>query len=565
MPKISLPFFLVPFLLSLLVVFSCKEAEKPPEVDIVSSPEKLDESASDNIRRSLKFALANKGDIGDSTMLFATGVLDIVYEKNEYNPIWSTTELWKPLADSLYHFIEHSKTYGLYPSDYHFPELKFIRERFYTDSLARSDRHDAALWARADIMLTDAFMRIVRDLRIGRLPVDSTSLKKDSVLADDFYEQQFNILLKAGSVVKTIRHLEPKHQGYLILKSQIQQFLDSVNHEEYTFVPSPKSDSLNFKRLLQTRLYEEGFIAFDSIPADSVQLARAVKRFQQVNRITSDGIAGEGTLRIMNTTNRERFGRIALTLDKYKWLPEKMPEQYIWVNLPAYMMKLQVKDSVKLVSKIICGKPRTPTPLLTSAISEIITYPQWTVPASIIQKEILPAVKRDPGYLARKGFSLVDKDGEEVDPWLVDWSKYKKGIPYKVVQGSGDDNALGILKFNFPNKYAVYLHDTNQRHLFALNMRSLSHGCVRVKEWQQLAHYMLRREEPDSTLQSTPLQDSVNAWLERKEKHSIPLKKRLPLFIRYHTCEASEAGIVFFDDIYGEDKRLLDQYFSGKE
>jgi murein L,D-transpeptidase YcbB/YkuD len=132
-----------------------------------------------------------------------------------------------------------------------------------------------------------------------------------------------------------------------------------------------------------------------------------------------------------------------------------------------------------------------------------------------------------------------------------------------VVQGSGDDNALGVLKFNFPNKYAVYLHDTNQRHLFSKTARSLSHGCVRVKEWQPLAWFILQEQNQDSLL-TKPLRDSLNTWLERKEKHSISLKKRLPLFIRYHTCEGQEKGIVFFDDIYEEDRRLLQQYFAGK-
>ena len=130
---------------------------------------------------------------------------------------------------------------------------------------------------------------------------------------------------------------------------------------------------------------------------------------------------------------------------------------------------------------------------------------------------MLPAIKKDPGYLARKGFSLIDKEGMEVDPYTVDWTKYKKGIPYKIVQGSGDDNALGILKFNFPNKYAVYLHDTNQRSLFSQTTRSLSHGCVRVQDWQKLALYMIRSDHTDSS-KVKPVEDSLQAWLARKEK-----------------------------------------------
>jgi L,D-transpeptidase YcbB len=389
------------------------------------------------------------------------------------------------------------------------------------------------------------------------LPQDSVTLRSDSVLNDDFYEQQFNIYKMSGSMSRVARPLEPKHDGYQLLKAALPAFLDSADYHPHTIVPSPK-DSL-FKPLLQARLYEQGYLGFDSTAIDSLQLAEAVKKFQQRANITVDGKAGEGTIRMMNMTDKDRFVSIAISMDRYKMLPEQMPERYIWVNLPSYYMKLQVKDSVKLVSKIICGKPKTRTPLLSSAVSEIVTYPQWTVPASIIQKEILPAIKRDPAYLTKKGFSLLDKEGNEVSPDSVNWSKYSKGIPYRVVQGSGDANALGILKFNFPNKYAVYLHDTNQRSLFGLTMRSLSHGCVRVQEWEKLADYIVRNDRvtDENTVKRSPVADSMYAWLERKEKHSIPLKNKLPVFIRYFTCEGKEDGkISFYDDIYGEDKRL---------
>ncbi len=565
MNKKIFSYLLVSFV-CMLALFGCKNVSKPPEEIIVETPEQLNETAADNIKRTLQFALSNEGDIGDSVFIANTALIDLLYEKTSYTPFWSSSERWNPIADSLVAFIEHAKLYGLFPEDYHAPHLNDIRQRIKDDTLAQTARRNAVLWSRADLMLTDAYLHIVRDIKLGRLPKDSITLRKDTLLTDDFYEQQFNILMKAGAVVRNVRYLEPKHTGYHQLKAAIPKFLDSADYTEYTIVPSFKTDSVNYRRLLQKRLFEGGYIAYDSVAADSVILATAIKTFQKSKQIKADGKAGEATLRELNTTDRERFVRIAITLDKYKMLPEKMPERFIWVNLPAYNMRLQVNDTIKLNSKIICGKPRTRTPLLNSAISEIITYPQWTVPASIIEKEILPAVKRDPGYLALKGFSLINSDGEEVDPYTVDWSKYKKGIPYKVVQGSGDDNALGVLKFNFPNKYAVYLHDTNQRSLFAQTSRSLSHGCVRVQEWQKLALFMIRRDHGDSTklYGAPPMEDSLFTWLERKEKHSIPVRNRLPVFIRYFTCEGKESGIAFYEDIYGEDRILQEKYFAGK-
>jgi murein L,D-transpeptidase YcbB/YkuD len=266
---------------------------------------------------------------------------------------------------------------------------------------------------------------------------------------------------------------------------------------------------------------------------------------------------------MMNLSDREKFIRIAISMDKYKKLPAVMPEKYIWVNTSSNYLDVVEDGEVKFSSKVICGKQKTRTPLLTSAISALITYPQWVPPPTIIQKEILPAVKKNPAYLSRKGFSLLDSKGDEVDPFTVDWSKYNKSIPYKVVQGSGDENALGVIKFHFDNKYSVYLHDTNQRYLFGSSMRSLSHGCVRVQQWQDLVHYILENDSLHSAGRYTKI-DSVQTWLKHKEKHQLPLKARMPVFIRYLTCVGGKDGLEFFDDVYGDDRLIREKYFATK-
>jgi L,D-transpeptidase YcbB len=546
-----------------LVLAACNNHKRPPGSDIASSPEQLNEKTAGNIRELLEFASANKGDVGDSVFLSNTHLVQLVYDKNQFTAVWSSKENWMPRGDSLLHFIEAAKLYGLFPDDYHFAQLDSIRKNFFNDSLAKSYRKDAALWSRADLMLTDAFMRIIKDVKLGRLPKDSITLRKDSILADDFYLKQLNALPRSGLLTPVIHTLEPKLRGYQLLKAGIPKFLDSADNRLFTVVPLPGKNLPAFKKALQARLCEAGFISQDSIPEDSLHLAAAIKKFQRRQNITEDGKAGAGTIRMLNMNDHEKFVHIAISMDRYKLLPEEMPPRYVWVNLPGYYLQLMDNDTVKLFSKVICGKPATRTPLLTSAIGELITYPQWTMPTSIIAKEVLPAAKKNPGYFAKKGFSLIDSKGNEVDPYTVEWSKYKKGIPYKVVQGSGDDNALGVLKFNFNNKYAVYLHDTNQRYLFAQTVRSLSHGCVRVQEWQQLAYAIIRYDAGD--VQKTPAkEDSLNSWLKRKAKHSIYIRNKLPVFIRYFTCEGGDNGIVFYDDMYGEDRLIREKYFAGK-
>jgi murein L,D-transpeptidase YcbB/YkuD len=268
----------------------------------------------------------------------------------------------------------------------------------------------------------------------------------------------------------------------------------------------------------------------------------------------------------LNLTGLEKFKRAAITLDKYKQLPDTLPPRYIWVNLPEYKLYLRDHDSLILESRIICGKPVTPTPLITSSIYEMIAFPTWTVPESIIKKEMLPALKRNPRYLEKKGMYLLNKKGEKVRADTINWKKYKQGIPFRIQQGSGDDNSLGVFKFNFHNPFDVYMHDTDQRHLFRNSKRAFSHGCVRVQEWSRLATEVLRYDSLLRKAKDTVpvLPDSVISLIASQKHCKIPVKNRIPVFFRYFSSSASEGKIQFFDDIYGVDKDLRNRFFASK-
>jgi len=210
-------------------------------------------------------------------------------------------------------------------------------------------------------------------------------------------------------------------------------------------------------------------------------------------------------------------------------------------------------------SKVIVGAPKTRTPLLSSEISNFVTYPQWTVPTSIIFKEMLPAIKRDIGYLHKQNLMVVDDNDSVRDPTTIRWARLNKNnFPYQIKQRQGDDNSLGVMKFNFKNKYDVYLHDTNVRWMFDKTFRALSHGCVRVKEWRKLSAFLTRND----TMKYHP--DTLKAWITRQEKHTVWGFSRVPIFIRYFTVEGKKGQILFHDDIYGEDKQLRNRYFGDK-
>ena len=550
--------FSILLLCSIFFLFSCREEKKKPkEKDIVKEPEKLGVRISKNLQSVINFALQNNGRVNDTSSLYERNALNKIYRNNKYAAIWSADGRWAPLSDSVFHFISKTKLYGLFPSDYHEAELKGIRNQVEKDSISRKD---AALWSRADVFLTDALLKISRHLKQGRLPYDSLTMRKDTVIPDDFYVGIFKHILDSSQLTQTLATLEPSIPAYHDLKGSIGPFLDSVKFRDYTYLVYPYADSVQFFGLLQQRLVEEKIIDSADQSMDTTAFKKAITRYQKKRELKPTGHINERTVRRLNDTQWERFKRLAITLDKYKQLPDSMPATFVWVNIPTFRMRvIDNYDSTALESKIIVGASATRTPELNSEISNFITYPQWTVPYSIIFKEMLPKIQKDTNYLRSQNLMVVDKNDSVLYPSTINWAKLSKTkFPYLIRQREGDDNSLGVLKFNFRNKYAVYLHDTNARWLFSKADRALSHGCVRVQDWQHLANFLVRND----SVKYSP--DTLTSWIVRQEKHVITGFKKVPIFIRYYTCEIREGRLRFYEDIYAEDKYLAEKYFSGK-
>lgn len=547
------------FLFSIFTIgafYSCKEkARDITKTEIVKQPEEINATAEDVIKSTLEEIAENSKALPDSFRIKNALVLQDIYSDNLYAPLWSSNGTFNRNGDSLFSLIGHSKEYGLFPEDYYYSRLAGVRMQLSDTS--KAVKLNASLWAYSDLLLSSAFVQIVKDLKIGRLLPDSV-VSKDSTLTSAFFGEQLKSFQQRKDSV--FERLEPKDSGYLKLRLALDSFLKKAKFKNYTFVST--EDSTRIPALVLKRISEEdSTVSFVETP-DSFEVAAAVKRYQKKNEIKPDGKLGAALIDRLNNSDKEKFIRITINLDRYKLLPA-MPEQYIFVNIPSFYLRLMQDDTLVLKSRVVVGKPTTRTPIITSAINNMITYPKWTIPESIIKKEVLPGLKKDPSYTIKKGYSIVDEDGNEIDPYSVKWTKYKEGIPYKVVQGSGDDNALGVLKFNFPNKYSVYLHDTNQRYLFSNKKRALSHGCVRVQAWNELAQFILRNDSLKTT-NAIPI-DSLSTWLSTKQKKYIPVRRPIPLFIRYFTCDVSESGkVVFYEDIYGEDMAIQDKIFANK-
>jgi murein L,D-transpeptidase YcbB/YkuD len=544
------------FLLLIFCVLACSSNTTFNEKEIVKSPDKINARAENIIEGSLEDQ-QDSSVFQDSLTMKNAELVKEIYQKNNYRLLWSSNGVFNKETDSLLKFIKGSLYYGLFPADYYQEKITSLREELQKSPI--SVKLDASRWSYFDMLSTSAFIQLVKDIKVGRLLPDSV-LVKDSSLTSDFFVQQKEAFSRQP--IDSFAHsLEPAINDYHQLKFALRHFLPKANLKKFTIIKT--KDSLQLPGLVYKRILEEDSLKLKPVKnPDSTTISKTVAKYQKWKKLKVDGKISTALVDKLNETDLEKFLRVAITLDKYKMLP-KLPEEYIWVNLPAYTMELRQGDSVVLKSKIICGKPTTRTPQLTSAISDMITYPQWTIPPGIIKKEVLPGLQRDAGYIKRKGFSLVDDKGNEINPYSVNWAKYKNAIPYRVVQGSGDDNALGVIKFNFSNPYAVYLHDTNQRYLFGKTARALSHGCVRVQQWKELANYLLQRDKMMDSIKAVPV-DSLNSWLAAKKKRYIKVQQPLPLFIRYFSVEGKNGKLILHDDVYEEDKRIREKIFASK-
>lgn len=440
---------------------SCNNKKTLPNKDKALLPSEMNEKVRSYLEDIITAAADNKLRLQDSTLINYYNALKQCYNKNNNNAYWSSEEKWTPNADLLFKFLDGAASAGLYKEDYHFEKISSIKKELDSDSVKRTN---AVLWANADVLFSDAFAGLLKDLKQGRLVKDTISYKNDSSKYRTFFEPCFNKLANGENINEILAAVQPKHKDYIVLKNAIGNFLDSMDNRTYTYLNFPFKDSSAFIKIFKKRMAEEGLPITSN--ADSSELTASVKKYQRLKGLVIDGKIGNSVVKKLNFNDKHKFNVIAITLDKYKLLPPVMPSKYIWVNLPSYNLKLWSNDTIAVDSKIICGRPATPTPNITSAIDNIILYPTWTVPTSIIAKDMLPGLKRSSNYLTRKGLYLLNAKGEKIDAAEINWAKYNKGIPYRIQQGSGDNNALGVIKFNFENPFSVYLHDTNQRYLF---------------------------------------------------------------------------------------------------
>lgn len=408
-----------------------------------------------------------------------------------------------------------------------------------------------------DVLLTDAYLSHAEDLAHGR--VAARDVGADLKVPDDRVDVVASLeRALAGSVTSEIDRLRPSHPEYAALRKALARYRELAARGGWKAVPGGSvvkpGEPLpaERRRALVERLAAEGFAdaaLAAGPPIYDEPLAEAIRRFQSLRGVESDGTLGESTVDELAVPAAARVESIRLNLERWRWLPGDLGRRHVRVNTAAFTLGVYEDAKQILATRVVVGREGSETPLFSDAMEVIVLNPYWNVPRGIVEDEILPAAGGNPASLAKKGYELVSAAGEPLANG--DWSALSSaGSGLRIRQRPGPSNALGRIKFLFPNSHDVYLHDTPQDHLFARTDRAFSHGCIRVEKPLELAESLLRDA-------GEWRRDRLEQEIATSETKRIRLASPVPVYILYWTAVVNASGDVeFHQDGYGIDARL---------
>ena len=491
------------------------------------------------------------------------GLLRGIYAQRGMRPLWSGQQGITAQADELVGILGSADRYGLQSDDYAAPSIRAARDRLTADA-----RASPGSWAQFDVLLTAAAVRLVTHLHYGRIDPRSAGFELPALRSDLDVAATVASLATAARVADALAAIEPPFYHYALLKEALARYRVLQSDAGLTDLPPPGRRALHAgdpyagAAALRRLLTALGDLPAAPATADPTRLDAALidglKRFEQRHGQNPDGSLGPAVYAELTTPLAKRTRQIELTLERWRWLP-RFDRPPIIVNIPQFDLfafeSTADRAAAIITMKVIVGKayPQTETPVFTGEMRYVIFRPYWDVPRSIVLREMLPAMRRDPGYLGRNHLEIVSGETEDAavqEPSAGSIDALAAGR-LRVRQLPGEDNALGLVKFLFPNAHDVYLHSTPAHQLFLQPRRAFSHGCIRVGDPVVLARYVLR---------NTPgIWDDAHilAAMHGPDSARVTLAASIPVMILYGTAQATEAGpILFFDDIYGHDARL---------
>jgi murein L,D-transpeptidase YcbB/YkuD len=480
------------------------------------------------------------------------------YESQQFKPKWRDPRRLDLLIAAL------ADTYddGLDPADYHIEALQD-----YRDELHAARELPPVEQADLELLATDAMMLALYHLYLGKVDPEKLSPQWNFSTRPVSVERGFERLTEAldtGRIRETFAAARPQHVWYQQGRERLAEYRAIAAAGGWPPVDDGPTIKPGMSDPRVPALRRRLRVTHD-LPADAgadahplgtdydLELQRAVEAFQQRHGLTPDAAVGPATRQALNVPVAARIDQIRVNLERARWVLHEIRGEFVLVDVAGFSVSYFRDDVPVWTSKAIVGRPYRETPIFKSLITYVVFNPTWTIPPTILIKDKLPVIKRDPGYLKRNNIRVIDARGREIDPGSVDWSRYGAGNlpPYQFRQDPGDDNALGLVKIMFPNPYLVYLHDTPSKSLFDKDERSFSSGCIRVQKAFELAQLVL--DDPERWNAETMAEVVASGRTQ-----TVNLAKPVPVMLLYWTAQPRADGqVVFHRDIYGRDPPTL--------
>ena len=476
------------------------------------------------------------------------------YELRDYAPAWYGT----PNAEQLLAELNNGVAQGFRPTDFNLPTLYELQDA------ARSGDPEAV--ARFDLFATDASVKLIHHIAFGK--VDPSKLDSDWNFTKPVIQREpsvvLNEFLEGEGFSALMARINLDVSQYAQLVAALEKYRDIRNSGGWPVVPDDNTlkpgDSDPAIAVLRQRLTREGVpseIGFASVEGQAETgeefyddaLVEAVMAFQTRHGLEADGVIGPKSFLSLNRTAQDRVDQLRLSLERARWIMRELEDTFVIVNIAGARTYFVTPDTV-WTTRSITGSAYRKTPVFRDDIQYMEFNPTWTVPASIFRRDKLPRIRKDPGYLSRNNYAVVrSSDRTPVNASSVNWASDNPGVT--LVQQPGDNNALGRVKFMFPNEHAVYLHDTNERGLFDRNERNLSSGCVRLEYPFEFAELLMEGQADWS-------QERMNAILDSGKTTRIDLEKPVPVLLVYWTAWVEEGQVHFREDPYERDAQILE-------
>jgi murein L,D-transpeptidase YcbB/YkuD len=472
------------------------------------------------------------------------------YEARQFAPAWTDGRGVAPNGARALNSLDLAAQHGLNPAKYHTSALSEARTALSAEKKIEDGAVHAATLAHFDAELTRVLLVLGRDVALGVVaPARVDSRWKHRRQSPDFAAGLAVVLDRPEDWPASVA---PRHPEYVELQKGLTALRDEEERGGWTKVPAArfaigKSDPA--VRALRQRLHASGDLdsaASSDSPLYDDAVASAVSRFQARHGLVGDGVAGVTTVAAMNVPLQQRIRQITMNLERWRWMPDDFGPEHILVNIPSFELAVRHNRAVIRTMAVVVGKRGDETPIFSGTLQTVVFSPYWNIPGTIASEETAPAVKQDPEYLRRQNIE-VRRGSRIVDPDEIDWDDPEelKGLRFR--QRPGPGNALGGVKFLFPNPYHVYLHDTPSDGLFGRPTRAFSHGCVRVSDPQALAEHLLR-----SNSEWTP--DRIADAMRSGEERHVKLPP-IPVHIVYFTASAEAGAVKFLPDAYQFDAR----------